>query len=120
MPIGTGTLFVVRPDQKNSFAPQDEEILSKKLYKGELKQLKRLNRSEGVLKAERAGLNITQRQESLVVQYLTLGGHRHWTAPENRTGCMIPRMACSGVHAGPGQLSFGHDRRHRADLTLFF
>ena len=118
MPIGTGTFFVVRNTDPQSWRGRDKT--SKKLYKGELKQLSKMDLSEGVLKTERAGLNITQRQESLVVQYLALGGHRHWTAPVNRTGNMIPRMACSGVHAGPGQLSFGHDRRHRADLTLFF
>ena len=117
MPIGTGTFFVLRNTSKESTVYDRH---SKKIYKGELKQLKNMDASQGVLRTERTGLNITQRQESLVVQYLALGGHRHWTSPANRVGSMIPRMACSGIHAGPGQLSFGHDRRHRADLTLFF
>ena len=65
MPIGTGTFFIVRNTDPQSWRGRDKT--SKKLYKGELKQLSKMDLNEGVLKTERAGLNITQRQESLVV-----------------------------------------------------
>ena len=112
MPVGTGTLYVLdRP------AEEEEEA---NCQPSASKRARRSDGDDGVgrLRMERSGLNVTQRQESLVVQYLALGGHRHWQSPgdEDRE----PSLACSGVHAGPGQLSFGWNRRQRADLTLMF
>ena len=70
---------------------------------------------------EKSGLNVTQREESLVVQYLMLGGYKHWLNLEQQQQlAAVPSLACSGVHAGPGQLNFGWNRRQPADLTLMF
>jgi hypothetical protein len=66
---------------------------------------------------ENASLNVTQRQESLVVQYLVMGGHRHFsTQTEDRR----PQLACSAVCSGLGQLCFGSNYTQRADLILNF
>ena len=115
MPVGTGTLYVLD-------RPPVEEEEANCCQPSTSKRARRSAEDEGAvgrrLRMERSGLNVTQRQESLVVQYLALGGHRHWQSPgdEDRE----PSLACSGVHAGPGQLSFGWNRRQRADLTLMF
>ena len=115
MPVGTGTLYVLD-------RPPAEEEEANCCQPSTSKRARRSAGDEGAvgrrLRMERSGLNVTQRQESLVVQYLALGGHRHWQSPgdEDRE----PSLACSGVHAGPGQLSFGWNRRQRADLTLMF
>ncbi len=70
-----------------------------------------------LLQMETASLNVTQREESLVVQYLTMGGYRHFsTQAQGRS----PQLACSAVHSGPGQLCFGTNHRQRADLILTF
>ena len=77
---------------------------------------------KNVLRQEKAGLNVTQREESLVVQYLTLGGFRRWLNADHQKLLenQEPSLACSGVHSGPGQLSFGYTNKQRADLTLMF
>ena len=118
MPVGTGTLFVRLPeeDEEEEEEEEEEEVPSKRVRLGEKRQLDGMDASLGVLRMERSGLNVTQREESVVVQYLTLGGFRRWL-PHLTSD---PVLACSSVHAGPGQISFGHDRRHRADLTLLF
>ena len=125
--MGTGTLFVKMEQQQQQQQQQqqeeeeeeeEEEVPSKRVRLGEKQQLRAMDTSLGVLRMERSGLNVTQREESVVVQYLTLGGFKKWL-PQLPEGA-VPSLACSGVHAGPGQLSFGHDRRHRADLTLVF
>ena len=110
MPVGTGTLFVKKmnsTEAEEANCPQMQQQQQQPAQSAE---------DEDYLHMEKSGLNVTQREESLVVQYLTLGGHaNYWTSQDRQ-----PSLACSGVHAGPGQLSFGWNRRQRADLTLMF
>jgi hypothetical protein len=71
----------------------------------------------GSLRREARSLNVTERQESIVVQYLALGGHSRFTqlSPQQR-----PDRILSSIHAGPGQAVFGYTNVQRADLTLSF
>ena len=78
MPVGTGTLYVVDCETEEGEA---EEANCPSSSSGTKKQRlnvegegERRDPSEGFLRMERSGLNVTQREESLVVQYLTLGG----------------------------------------------
>jgi hypothetical protein len=71
----------------------------------------------GSLRRETRSLNVTEREEAVVVQYLALGGHSRFTGlPSARRADRI----LSGVHAGPGQAVFGYTNVQRADLTLSF
>ena len=83
MPVGTGSLFVTCQESPD------------KLVK------------------ENRCLNLAEREECLVVQYLASGG-----GP--MAGGRIPEKIFSGVHSGGGQLVFGPNCRSKADLTLFF
>ena len=87
---------------------------------------------------ERRLKNITDREEGVVVQYLTLGGYRHYMCSsrypsiaedeeeteEARHQCGGDRMrlarAASALHAGAGQQTFGWNKSQRADLLLVF
>ena len=127
IPMGTGTLYV--KDAENEEEEEEEEESD---FPWPHKRRKRNGRKKnsgggvgvttGRLRQEKAGLNVTQREESLVVQYLTLGGFRHWLSDGHQAILenQEPSMACSGVHSGPGQLSFGYSNKQRADLTLMF
>ena len=120
IPMGTGTLYVkdVREEEE-----EEEETDFPWPHKRRRKNRKEIRQNADTrLRQEKAGLNVTQREESLVVQYLTLGGFRHWLSAGHQTvlANQEPSMACSGVHSGPGQLSFGYSNKHRADLTLMF
>ena len=119
MPVGTGTLYVARQateeEEEREAAVADEPNLPPPPPPTKKSRTDKMSGPKGDLRLERAGLNVTQRQESLVVQYLTLGGYR-----ERNQRFDTPVLAASGVHAGPGQLSFGWSSRHRADLTLAF
>lgn len=69
------------------------------------------------LRKESRALNVTEREEAVVVQYLTLGGHTKYThLPATRR----PDRIMSGIHAGPGQIVFGYTNKQRADLTMAF
>ena len=131
MPMGTGTLYVQhkRLEEEKKEEEEEEEPLTKKSKSVKQSSLieRGLNAVIGVegedgplLRKENASLNVTQRQESLVVQYLALGGFRHFVSQllglEDRT----PQLACSAVHSGPGQICFGTNHRQRADLILTF
>ena len=138
--MGTGSLYVSDYTQDDSNAGKKFYKRKSIVFKTKCQQIKeaegRLIRSQSAnskfLKQERTGLNVTQREESLVVQYLALGGYRHWLRRSqqkllydhhnvsNEPILAEPNLACSGVHSGPGQLSFGYDSRHRVDLTLLF
>ena len=101
MPQGTGTLFVT--------GEQD---------------------SPTVLTKENRCLNLTEREECLVVQYLAAtGGDILCPHPPHTTTAadVMPRRrrrrpdrVLSGVHAGWGQLSFGRSYREKADLCLVY
>ena len=126
MPVGTGTLYVVdceteEAEEANCPSGTKKQRLN---VEGGGGGGKRGDPSEGFLRMEKSGLNVTQREESLVVQYLTLGGYKHWLNLEQQQQQQLtavgPNLACSGVHSGPGQLSFGWNRRQRAVLTLMF
>jgi hypothetical protein len=60
-------------------------------------------------------LNVTERQEAEVVQYLSLGAHTYFTGVVEE-----PDSAISAVHAGPGQQVFGWSDKQRCDLLLVF
>ena len=91
---------------------------------------------------ERRLKNITEREEGVAVQYLTLGGYRHYMCSSRYPSiveddddddderakdghqCGGDRMrlarAASALHAGAGQQTFGWDKSQRADLLLAF
>ena len=76
------------------------------------------------LVAEKRLKNVTDREEGRAIQYLVLGGYRHYVcdgSPEclQHNDFSLAR-ACSAVHAGPGQQTFGWDKTQRADLLLHF
>ena len=66
---------------------------------------------------------MTDREEGRAIQYLVLGGYRHYVCDDkckvNHEKLKLVR-ACSAVHAGPGQQTFGWDKTQRADLLLHF
>ena len=90
------------------------------------------------LLAEKRSRNLVDREEGVAVQYLSLGGYRHYivgaaieTAQVEHAGPQelaalraaanrCPNLVASGLHAGPGQLTFGWSRQQRADLTLIY
>ena len=91
LPVGTGSLFVTSHENPS------------KLVK------------------ENRCMNLTERQECLVVQYLAAGGEAGGGGgslfpPDGRK----PERIFSGVHSGAGPLVFGSGVRQRADLALFF
>lgn len=75
--------------------------------------------SAGKLRKERRALNATETEESYVVQYLVLGGHRHYVTLGKEDGDR-PWLAASGVHAGAGRQVFGWSEQQRCDLMLAF
>ena len=85
MPVGTGTLYV--PMEKHPSKLQREDKVR----------------------------NVTETEESKVVQFLALGGHQRFTGLREE-----PNRSISAVHAGPGQQVFGYSDKQRADLLLFF
>ena len=71
----------------------------------------------GSLRREARSLNVTEREEATVVQYLSLGGHSKFTGLDSGRR---PDRILSSIHAGPGQAVFGYTNVQRADLTLSF
>jgi hypothetical protein len=71
----------------------------------------------GSLRREARSLNVTEREEATVVQYLSLGGHSKFTGLDS---ARRPDRILSSIHAGPGQAVFGYTNVQRADLTLSF
>ena len=71
---------------------------------------------------EKRVLNLLDREEGDAIQYLCLGGHRFYITDgeEEEEANRKPDLIASGLHAGPGQLSFGWCHQQRADLTLIF
>jgi hypothetical protein len=70
-----------------------------------------------LLKQETRSLNVTERDEAVIVQYLLSGGHTRFT------GLAVdvkPVRVFSSLHTGPGQLVFGYSDKQRADLMLAF
>ena len=74
----------------------------------------------GKLRRERRARNVTETEESYVVQYLVLGGHRHYTTLGKEKVTASPWLAASGVHAGAGRQVFGWSEQQRCDLLLAF
>ena len=70
------------------------------------------------LRPEKRFCNLVDREEGTVVQYLALGGYRHYVTGNREFG--PPDRLASNLHAGPGQLTFGWSRQQRADLTLIY
>ena len=89
MPVGTGTLFVKHAKNPN------------------------------VLIRESKSRNVTETQESQVIQYIAHGGFQKYSG-RLRDFSGSPSRIISAIHAGPGQLTFGHSQQQRADLTLVF
>ena len=71
MPVGTGTLYVV--DCETEEEAEEANCPPSGAKKQRLNVEREGDPSEGFLRMEKSGLNVTQREESLVVQYLTLG-----------------------------------------------
>ena len=83
---------------------------------------------------ERTFKSIFEREEGVAVQYLALGGFRHFCCgkthaddddddDDSRPPCSKgsrPFVVASGAHAGAGQQPFGWSCRQRADLMLAF
>jgi len=78
--------------------------------------------NDDYLVPERRFKNITDREEGRAIQYLVLGGYRHYVCAPN--SCRHENhsliRACSALHSGPGQQTFGWDKTQRADLLLHF
>ena len=90
MPVGTGTLFV-----QHAKNPQ-------------------------VLVRESRAHNVTETQESKVIQYVAHGGYKKYSERLNNSQSESPVRILSAIHAGPGQITFGSSRVQKADLTLVF
>ena len=90
MPVGTGTLFVQH--DKN---PQ-------------------------LLIRESKCKNVTETQESQVIQYIANGGFRKYSKYVDDVQYISPSKIISAIHAGPGQICFGFSHQQKADLTLTF
>ena len=90
MPVGTGTLFV-----QHAKNPQ-------------------------VLVRESRAHNVTETQESKVIQYMAHGGYKKYSERLNYSQAESPVRILSAIHAGPGQITFGSSRVQKADLTLAF
>jgi len=70
---------------------------------------------------EGVSLNLGQREEGLVVQYLALGGYRHFIpGTSDLSSSRRPTYIASGLHAGAGRLVFGWSERQYTDLALVF
>ena len=72
----------------------------------------------GKLRREKRALNVTETEESYVVQYLAMGGHKEYITKGKERG--EPWLIASGVHAGSGRQVFGWSEQQRCDLVLFF
>ena len=97
--MGTGTLYVL--DRR-----------------GESSGGRRPRLADGKLRKEKRALNVTETEESFVVQYLVLGGHKTYvTGGKERDN---PWLVASGIHAGSGRQVFGWSEQQRCDLALFF
>jgi hypothetical protein len=99
--MGTGTLFVLPPKGEESEGGRRQRRLA-----------------SGKLRREKRALNSTETEESFVVQYLVLGGHRAYVTKGKERGA--PWLAASGIHAGAGRQVFGWSEQQRCDLVLFF
>jgi len=97
--MGTGTLYVV--DRRESRRNHSGRRLT-----------------EGKLRKEKRALNVTETEESFVVQYLVLGGHKTFVTRGKERG--NPTFVASGIHAGSGRQVFGWSEQQRCDLLLFF
>jgi hypothetical protein len=122
MPIGTGTLYVQhKVNEANEEEEKDKETPSKKRKRKKEtvmeKALKECSNQGPLLQMENESLNVTQRQESLVVQNLAMGGHRHFSS---QSADRSPQLACSDVHSGPSQLRYGSNYTLKANLILIF
>jgi len=74
---------------------------------------------------ERRIKSVADREEGAAVQYLCLGGYRHYCCRLGEARCNgcpgknLKRIG-SALHAGAGQQTFGWDKSQRADLLLHF
>ena len=87
--MGTGTLFVQHP------------------------------KNPTLLIRESKALNVTETQESQVIQYIANGGYKNYSQLLSNFSDE-PTRIISAIHAGPGQVTFGYSRQQRADLILVF
>ena len=138
IPIGTGTLYVLnrehddpadqsQPRQRKRACHQlDDEMIDafipfksrKRTSQSEPSTVPSTQNKSTVLVSEHRKINSLEREESFVVQYLALGGIRHFLS-----SCINdpkPFLAASSVHSGAGQQTFGYSVGQRADLMLAF
>lgn len=76
------------------------------------------SKNSNVLIRESRTSNVTETQEAQVIQYIANGGFQHYSKILSKHD--VPSQIISSLHAGPGQLCFGHTRQQRADLILIF
>ena len=107
VPMGTGTLYVLE-----SFAEQEDRSRCRTSQQSPSKL------SRGKLRREKRAMNVTETEESYVVQYLVLGGHKAYVTLGKEKG--NPWLVASGIHAGAGRQVFGWSERQLCDLVLFF
>jgi len=77
---------------------------------------------------EKTWKSVFEREEGVAVQYLVMGGFRHFCCSshqdnEGATACGNESSAflvASGVHAGAGQQTFGWNSMQRSDLLMAF
>lgn len=110
--MGTGTLYVLDPN--GGCGGDGDESLDLQNSGG----YRRRRLAGGKLRKEKRALNVTETEESFVVQYLVLGGHRIYVTGGKERG--DPWLVASGIHAGSGRQVFGWSEQQRCDLTLFF
>ncbi len=88
MPVGTGTLYVQHRGAEEEEEDEERPAAKRRRRKGRgrgsaldetLQKLADCS-DRPLLRMERSCLNVTQRQESQVVQYLALGGFRHFVS----------------------------------------
>ena len=75
---------------------------------------------DNILTREKRIRNLLDREEGDAVQYLALGGYKYYIFLNDENNDEEPARIISGLHAGPGQLTFGWSHQQRADLALFF
>ena len=79
---------------------------------------------------EKTWKTVFEREEGVAVQYLVLGGFRHFCCgpthqdddddDDDAPACQQPFLVASAAHAGAGQQPFGWSSRQRADLMMAF
>lgn len=112
-PIGTGTLYVQDPQ-----ALEDECSDSAITESQDIENWYKDINSQYLVKEKRKLNRATETNESLVVQYLTMGGYKNLNIYDLEDRSLY--RAASALHAGSGPLVWGMTGAQKCDLTLSF